>query len=1791
MRKIVVALIIGCLSAGAAYAVDYSGYKKNVDFYLNPIPLNLSGNIADFPLMIRIIDPADSIFLLAQASGADIRFSKEDGITPLVYEIERFSQVNKQAIFWIKIDVVDKSSVLKIKMHYGNSSVTVSESDPTSVFVNTKFQAAYHFNEKGTNDGIIGGDTITKFKDATSNNFLAKMDSVLYRAQEIDPPIIAGGVNSYQTSGIVNIPGLSWAPSAFSISYWIYPFSNDYPDANNFNSLNTISKTGTAANGYYQKTVSGGPWGVKTGSNVSTTMLIPIDSTGFGPNNSWMLMTYTFDGINGRFYKNGNLVGGPTSQPVSAAWGGFRAAPTGFLDELRFNKSVISADEAKLTFETQRLGQTTLTTATKAGFSPSTAAGYNPQIITFTDNSTGAITSWKWRFSNNPADTIGYTVRKTTQAHTFADTGAFTVWLIIRDQGVVDSTSTTISIKGVKASFLAPNATGYAPFTPTFTDNSLGSIVSWKWRFSNNPADTVGYTTTKATQSHTFADSGTFVVWLIVRGTTTQDSVSTTIKVFPTAIPVDAKFGSDRILSAAPATITFTDSSTGTITKWLWSFGNGNQSMYDVRVPTKTVTYTDTGHYKVKLVVSGPGPAGSDSSTIDIVIANPSFNGVSIVVSPLSSSQVVVSYAGKLPVASSPITLGADSVRLYFRPGGTPIDPLTNAVVAKYSVRAMGKQVGDTVTIIFKDTVNVPPSTKSTEQYYGFWAGATWNNGTLSPYVATDAQSVAMKPRNQLVPSGKYLGNTAVYPSVVPDSSKADSAIVTLGNGSTLTDTNSISVTLSIIGKNGALIPDETIDRATFVSQLVTGSYSKRIKSQLLFSDTQTVSVIVRLAGRNGVVSDSVKSSFVAGFPRIANQSTLVVDTINAFSVKLSWLPAPLAQKMRMLISRGPFVAGQVPTDTLQIRSIASPSATPMLVTGLDQNTQYYFALQTQNNLLWSDIVVAKTASAKTLLGSGSVLTNSIKIAKTTFNATTNSIDIEGTLTPIKNSSISIGSSVSVDSAAVRATTPSSQAIDIGAAASFAFSIPLESKILFNTKYYVGLWLRDQSGGPWSPPFDSSCSSAATGNYTFQTLSYGDTSAKQVYGFNSNVVVRKDLGFVAPTGQDTLKFSQPVGSADLIPVGVGFSLAQWLPTVTLGLRYDSLPSGYTSKDIGIYSVNEAGAVSALYNVTLDQATSTLWFKPAAYVTAGKRIPFQIMLDTKRPKLSFASEQDTGEVLITGANSSDTISIGDQIVNVSWKLQYAKDGAAFTDDNTGSSKMQTGFICGNCATPEKAILAIDNSFITEENGLRARLIISDGPHSDTVNISRRVKRIESDVIAPEANVWTPIAVTANLDSIGIGAALSGLAKQAGIGDGNSGWIYDNKKMRLYKWGGLDWNEFTSLSDTTFKVLPGRLFWLKTKNSVQFNFGDGVTLSQKDTVDVGLAPQNQWTDINVPYKYDLKIGDVLKASGITGDSLAIYAWDLDPVTKKFKTKLVFWGLADTKKDLADSLKGTSGFGYSILNKSASAKILRFPPLPASMSSIGASVNKEIVGNSFGVDVVATSNKDGQKSSVRCAFVLNETSNASTIPLTPSFGTLSIGAIEPLTKRQASMFVYHKLDNGLALYTLVLHNDADNDQHIMLTTENANLSAQQKVFISTDDGNFIPFDQPLSVMVPKSSDVQKSIIIATEDFKRFTILKNLKLSLVGCYPNPFKNLIVARFSIPQSGVGLLGFELLDFKGRVVRQTVLSGMTRGMVGSFRWNLSSKPLTPGMYILRMKAFDVSGNVLGVFTSRLSCAY
>lgn len=258
-----------------------------------------------------------------------------------------------------------------------------------------------------------------------------------------------------------------------------------------------------------------------------------------------------------------------------------------------------------------------------ANFIASPTSGCSPQVINFTDQSTGNPVQWRWDLGNGTTSVLQ------NPSATYFTPGQYHIKLVVTDaSGHSDSLTRTqyITIFAIPVvNFTGVPTTGCVPLTVQFTDQSSvagSTITGWLWDFGD------GTTGNTQNPSHTYTAVGNYNVTLQV--TTAAGCVKTLTKTnyIRTSNGVTANFTNTVPTGCKlPVTINFTNTSTGSGTlSYNWNFGDGGTST----AQNPSHTYSTAGSFTVSLTVTSSTGCSNTVIKQNAVVINflsPSFTG------------------------------------------------------------------------------------------------------------------------------------------------------------------------------------------------------------------------------------------------------------------------------------------------------------------------------------------------------------------------------------------------------------------------------------------------------------------------------------------------------------------------------------------------------------------------------------------------------------------------------------------------------------------------------------------------------------------------------------------------------------------------------------------------------------------------------------------------------------------------------------------------------------------------------------------------------------------------------------------------------------------------------------------------------------------------------------------------------------------------------------------------------------------------------------------------------------
>jgi PKD repeat protein len=1448
-------------------------------------------------------------------------------------------------------------------------------------------------------------------------------------------------------------------------------------------------------------------------------------------------------------------------------------------------------------------------------FSGTPVSGIDTLTVRFHDSSTGNITSRLWRFGDNLTDTSKNPV------HKYSSTSAFSVQLIVYGPGGSDSLTKTNYINVTppkpKAAFGASALSGIDSLTVNFIDSSAGIITSRVWTFSDNTTDTA------KNPIHFFQTTGTYSIKLRVTGPGGIDSLTKINYIIVSPPKPKAVFGASPLVGNDTLTVQFFDSSTGKITSRIWYFNDGTTDT----AKNPLHFFSAVGSYSIKLVVTGSGGADSLTKT-NLIVVNSGIPKVRFGVSQTSG-------ADSLNAQFFDSSTGTITERLWkFGDGSTSTEknPLhLYDSIGSFTVSLKISGPGGKDSIVKTNYISITPtkaranfsaapdsgakplSVQFIDSSSGTISGRIWNFGDnktsteKSPqhvYTATGKFTVSLvvsgaggvdtvtkknvvtvtdsfPPINNLRISGKHLGN--------------DSVEISLDSTFTI-DTTTTQLVGIWYGFSDSVNFQDLLNTTWFQAATVkeNSHFSTVIRDAQIGKTIRSIYCSVALKGPNGKLSIHVDTIFVADGQGILNPINLSSRALSHTSIVLNWNKASGFDSLRIWtgLSPVPFTATDPGTGFKKISVPTSDIADT--ITGLFAQTTYYFGAQVYANNAWSYVTGASRTGVMTLADPDtSKIVNNIKLTKKYFDPSSNSIKVYWTMDSTQNQNYltvnySVGISISF-SGFPTDTSVSKQVIPVRRLSDSAI-VNINETIVFDTTCYVSLWLK-RNTGVWAFPTADSKDTLHIASFTWQKITYfkRDASHDTVYAFNNKVRLWNDVP-IDPT-VDTLVFWKPDNSLldGFIPVSAGFYFQKHIPSQPffIGLRCDLTPGNFSLEKARIFRYSN-GNWLVEKNFAFDPASGYVWIKTQEIIA-----PFIAMIDTLTPRCSVVS--DIKAPVIAGQPVTDTFIVNDNVVNMDCFFHYARGGFAFDQNHRIDTVL--------AARDDTLIFTTPEGFASEDNGLRASLIIGDGTNWDTAWVSRRVIRQKlSDVINTNAMKWMPLRTTAVPDNPNADNALRTFAIK-GV------WKYDSTTFRLFRWCSITenaqnlnkWVEYSDPLKNIFTFSPGNLIWIKSKKTTLLDFGSAITPSLLENYDIDLAP-GTWTDFALPFKFDVVLGDILDATiagDSTADSLQFYVWDFDAESRYITQPIYLPGMTDPSITNRDTvLLSKDKTGYSIYNPLAQAFTLKVPPLPSAQSLSVAKLGKKSLTQQqqgWTIKITGQTKSSGQVSPVFCGYAPGK-AGLKLFPAPPSFNNVAIGV-----SNDKKGFFGHAIARGTlaseggVTFNLAFRNTSKQSETIeyALGIGHSLPDGMTAKIFNQEKGDFDTAASAFSVSIPPSDCIYRNLVVGGKEYlaKMRRSLQLCRLDLIGAFPNPFGRIVRIRYTLPQQGVGRIAFSITNLLGRVEYRQTIECRNKSGLHEMQWNgrnLRNQKVAAGLYLIRMTALNDQSNVIGTFEKRIT---
>lgn len=361
-------------------------YHKELTLNTTPAGVDLTEDVVGFPLLVRLRPGSGAeVVHFSAGRGADIRFTKADGVTRLPHQIDHWDSAAQVADIWVLLDTAKANATQTLRLYWGKAGAADS-SNGRAVFDTAKgYTGVWHL---GDAPGVAPRpNAITGRHAATPVSFapgyfakpgIAGRSDSLTGGQNFDSTSFLA-INEGAESNLYNFPA-----GQFSYTVWGYPTS-----AENFVRLISLVSEEAGQDriflSFNNGNIIGRVWG--TASHPTNSSVPPTlgEWNHFG-----MTVSRGPSQDTTRLYHNGIQIAESTHDPMAdVARNYVRIGKdyinttsdftyNGRIDEARISHVTRSAAYMKLSYATQRPGATAVTQGAAVPATPTVPAPVTP---------------------------------------------------------------------------------------------------------------------------------------------------------------------------------------------------------------------------------------------------------------------------------------------------------------------------------------------------------------------------------------------------------------------------------------------------------------------------------------------------------------------------------------------------------------------------------------------------------------------------------------------------------------------------------------------------------------------------------------------------------------------------------------------------------------------------------------------------------------------------------------------------------------------------------------------------------------------------------------------------------------------------------------------------------------------------------------------------------------------------------------------------------------------------------------------------------------------------------------------------------------------------------------------------------------------------------------------------------------------------------------------------------------------------------------------------------------------
>jgi hypothetical protein len=374
------------------------------------------------------------------------------------------------------------------------------------------------------------------------------------------------------------------------------------------------------------------------------------------------------------------------------------------------------------------------------------------------------------------------------------------------------------------------------------------------------------------------------------------------------------------------------------------------------------------------------------------------------------------------------------------------------------------------------------------------------------------------------------------------------------------------------------------------------------------------------------------------------------------------------------------------------------------------------------------------------------------------------------------------------------------------------------------------------------------------------------------------------------------------------------------------------------------------------------------------------------------------------------------------------------------------------------------------------------------------------------------------------------------------------------------------------------------------------GSGTTVSLKQPYSITLKTRN-WTDIALPFKFNVKIGDIINETSKAGDvrgKIAIYRWvtnDSDNVAYTTQKHLDIGGMDSSAYPLTYSAADGEVGTYAFYNSSDEDIVLKIPPIPDVFSEVtpASGTGKRRYEDEWTIAVKA---RTGDGIITPVYFGYRAGSAEKRFPVAPTFSRQRLHIIDHEDNTILGNILFNAPKNGGFVVPLRFENMEDKKVGFDFEIQEVvSIPEDFRVGVYNPETGAINEDlKKQKVDVKARSRQSRWVLVGDTSFIAGWYRKAaVSFSLVRIFPNPCRGELSIRFTLPYGNNKNVKISVFDQLGRCVWNKSVSHSLKGGMNNIKWNPRSLrfPVGAGTYLVRVSAFEDSGKSIGTKVQRI----